>query len=319
MKNWTWILLVAIWASCTQTQDTQEQSPAQQDTVAAVPLESLTPYLMAPEAASEKLHKPGWVWLDVRKVEEYNEGHITGALQIYRPDFQSSAFDYKGMMPAQHELETLLSAKGISATDTILLYDQYGNVNAARLWWLLRQFGHENMALLHGGYTKWTALQLPTDTLAPAPTPAAYFFRGRPMPDINISKEEVLAAMSDSNYVIVDTRSWEEYTGEMQKDGASRPGHIPGSIWCDYIYTLNYDGDYTFQSIAALQQLFDEKGITKDKKIITYCHSGVRSALTLYVLQELLHYPYVRNYDGSWVEWSYYAELPAATSDPLIQ
>lgn len=318
MKNWIWIILVAFVAGCGQAPEAQEANPLQEDTK-VIALESLTPYLISADAAMQKLGAPGWVWLDVRELADYQKGHIAGAVQIYRADFQSTAYDYKGMMPAKSELEAMLSAKGISPSDTILLYDQYGNVNAARLWWLLKQFGHEQMALLHGGFTLWSALELPIDTLTPEKMAKAYFFRGEGIPTINISKEEVLAAIDNPDYIIVDTRSWEEYTGETQKSGASRAGHIPGSIWCDYIYTLNYDGDYTFKSLPELRQLFADKGITPDKKIITYCHSGVRSALSLYVLQELLHYPEVRNYDGSWVEWSYYPELPVAVVDTVSQ
>jgi thiosulfate/3-mercaptopyruvate sulfurtransferase len=116
----------------------------------------------------------------------------------------------------------------------------------------------------------------------------------------------------------VDTRSLEEFTGAVQKDGAARPGHIPGSIHADYIYTLRYDSDYQFHAIDTLRQYFMDKGITPDKQIITYCHSGVRSALTLFVLRELLHYPHVQNYDGSWVEWSYFPELPAIVDSSSI-
>lgn len=318
MKNWIWILLVGLLAGCGQAEETSPV-PSEAEVLQAAPLETVTPFLLSVEQVQEKLDAPGWVWLDVRTEEAYNKGHIPGAIQIYRPDFQSTAHAYKGMMPAKSELAAKLSEKGISPGDTLILYDNDGNVNAARLWWLLHQFGHEQAVLLHGGYRLWTNRQLPIDTLTPTIQPKAYLFANEEKPTLHISKEEVLAAMDDPNYLIVDTRSWEEYSGQQQKAGASRPGHIPGSIWCDYIYTLNYDGDYTFRSVAELAQLFTEKGITKDKTIITYCHTGVRSALTLYVLQELLHYPDVRNYDGSWVEWSYHPELPVAIVDTLMQ
>ena len=96
------------------------------------------------------------------------------------------------------------------------------------------------------------------------------------------------------------------------KQGAMRPGKIPGARWVNYTEALQDAGkeELCFKNPEDLRKLYVEKGIKADKKIIAYCHSGVRSSHTTFVLTQLLGYKNVKNYAGSWVEWSYFKELP---------
>lgn len=278
---------------------------------------SLTTSLMQYSPLTSKVHAPNWVWIDVRKPAEYASGHIPGAIQMYRADYTSKDFAYKGMKIDREAMAHMLGQKGIRSSDTLVVYDAHGNVDASRVWWLLTQYGHPHVVLLNGGLTAWVQHGGILDTASAQLSPQIFRFTEQQDTTMGISMDDVIAALQDTNVIIVDTRSWEEFTGAMMKAGAVRAGHIPGSVWCDYIYTLQYTGDYTFKPKADLERLMAEKNITPDKTIITYCHTGVRSALMLFVLQEILDYPSVYNYDGSWVEWSHHDTLPVAIVDTL--
>ena len=103
--------------------------------------------------------------------------------------------------------------------------------------------------------------------------------------------------------------------GRKKKSGAFRKGRIPHSRWFEFKLALNKNG---FLPAEELRQLFNRHGVTAEHQIITYCQSGVRSANTLFVLKELLHYPQVSNYDGSWIEWSWYKQLPIEAGQPSV-
>ncbi|MEL6384012.1 MAG: rhodanese-like domain-containing protein, partial [Cyanobacteria bacterium J06626_18] len=130
--------------------------------------------------------------------------------------------------------------------------------------------------------------------------------------NLRILSEEVQASLKNPNQVLLDVRSIEEYRGETflmkPPEGIERAGHIPGSIHMDYALTLNEDG--TFKSFDELQALCHNWGVTPDKEILSYCAVGARSAYMWFVLKYLLGYPKVRNYDGSWNEWSRLPNAP---------
>ena len=119
-----------------------------------------------------------------------------------------------------------------------------------------------------------------------------------------------MAAISDSNIVLLDCRTTDEFTGKKIKKNAFRGGHIPSAIHLNYTHAIAYHQAYQFKPDQELTSVFQT--IPKDKKIIVYCQSGVRSAHTTFVLHKLLGYPNVANYDGSWIEWSYDKALPVA-------
>jgi thiosulfate/3-mercaptopyruvate sulfurtransferase len=161
-------------------------------------------------------------------------------------------------------IEKLLSHSGISNDTTVVAYGSYPGTGAW-IFWLLKVFGHDNVHVLNGGHQKWVA-------------------EGRPL----------------------DVRTAQEYDGEIfmmePPKEKERGGHIPGAVHIEHIQTLNEDG--TFKSFEELQALYHSKGITPDKEVFPYCAIGGRSAYTWFVLKYLLGYPKVRNYDGSWNEWS---------------
>ncbi len=257
--------------------------------------------------------------IDIRNSAEYLLGHIPMAQNIWRPDYSADEGEYEfgGMRANTDKFVKLLGELGIDNDTMVLLYDGKGDYDGARFLWQLEMIGHEKMALIDGGIQGWKAAGFEATTEKPEVTATEYKFDG----DIDDTKlatlEDVKAAIEDPNVIILDTRSIEEATGEDLKSGAFRKGRIPSSVWIEYKEAINTgDGaDMTFKTVEELKAIYEAKGITPDKTIIPYCQSGVRSAHTTFVLTHLLGYENVKNYDGSWIEWSFYEELPLETGD----
>ncbi|MDK2801522.1 MAG: thiosulfate/3-mercaptopyruvate sulfurtransferase [Clostridiales bacterium] len=255
--------------------------------------------------------------IDIRKVPEYLIGHIPGAVNIWRPDYESENYDFGGMRAEKEKVEKLLGSLGIDSDTFILLYDSKGDYDAARLWWILDMYGHKKMALIDGGIDGWKAAGLDTTIDKPDITPKDYKFQGEVDESKLATLEDVKAAIDDPNVIILDTRSLAEATGEELKKGAYRKGRIPTAVWIEYKEALNTGegADNTFKSAQELKKIYEGKGVTPDKTIIPYCQSAVRSAHTTFVLTQLLGYKNVKNYDGSWIEWSYHKDLQIETGD----
>ena len=126
-----------------------------------------------------------------------------------------------------------------------------------------------------------------------------------------VHREELQGIVSDpSPYVLIDARTVNEFSGKRQKKGSKKGGRIPKSKQVDWSRSVDYHGTHKFRSIADLEKIYGGLAMSKDEPIIVYCHSGTRSAHTTFVLSQLLGYTNVRNYDGSWSEWSHFEDLP---------
>ncbi|MBD2777492.1 sulfurtransferase [Iningainema tapete] len=232
----------------------------------------------------------------------YESGHIQGAVfwnaftTILQPNYRFN-FDAKA-------LEELLTQSGITNDTTIIVYGSHSAI-AACVFWFLKVFGHNDVRVMNGGRKKWITLSRPMTSEIPTITPTTYIV---PEPDSSIRalQEQVQAAIAKPETVLVDVRTPQEYTGEWfamkppLKD--ERAGHIPGAV--HIFYELAQNEDETFKSAEELYTLYSSKGITPNKEVITYCAIGARSSHTWFVLKYLLGYHNVRNYDGSWEEWS---------------
>lgn len=257
--------------------------------------------------------------IDIRKSPEYMLGHIPMAQNIWRPDYSASEgeYEYGGMRSDTEKLVELMGSLGANRDTMILLYDAKGDYDGARLMWQLEMINHENMALIDGGLHGWKAAGLDTVTESTDVTATTYEFDG----ELNTAKlatlEDIKVAINDPNVIIIDTRSIGESTGEDLKKGAFRKGRIPTSVWIEYKNNINTgDGaDMTFKTVEELTAMYEAKGITPDKTVITYCQSGVRSAHTTFVLSHLLGFENVLNYDGSWIEYSYNEDLELETGE----
>lgn len=244
--------------------------------------------------------------IDMRETNDYVLGHIPNAFQLWRTDIQSNNYPYEGMAKEAEDLADILASFGANDSSHIVIYDGVGGCDAARLWWLLKLYGHDAVSLLDGGWSAWNFFGHPAEQ---AETPR--HLRGNltlskiEKPHLLTSYEDLSVVLNDTNVVLLDTRSLEEHTGEIMKPGAFFPGHIPGSVHFDWGRSVDMNDDFPLRPNEEILAALAECGVTPNKRVITYCHSGVRSAHTTFVLSELLRFPQVSNYDGSWTEWSY--------------
>ena len=234
--------------------------------------------------------------------EPYKDAHIPGAVfwnifaDLLLPDL-SINLDATAM-------EKLLSRSGITEKTTIVAYGSYPGTGAW-IFWLLKLFGHQNIRVLNGGHQKWIAEGRPVTAELSNFAPTEY--HAKPLNDnLRVFHQEIQESIDRPDRVILDVRTIQEYRGEQflmkPPEGTERAGHIPGSVHLEHILTLNEDG--TFKSFDELKMLYSSKGVTPDKEVFPYCAIGGRSGYTWFVLKYLLGYPKVRNYDGSWNEWS---------------
>lgn len=240
--------------------------------------------------------------------ESNKDAHIPGAIfwnymsDLLRPDL-SINLEVSAM-------EKLLSQSGISNDTAIVAYGSYPGTGAW-IFWLLKLFGHDNVYVLNGGHQKWVAEGRPvTGNLS---TFLATQYRAKTLDSsLRVLYEEVRLSIDDKTRVLLDVRTPQEFKGEifMMKppEGAERAGHIPGAVHIEHTQALNEDG--TFKSCDELQTLFANQGVTPDKEIFPYCAIGGRSAYTWFILKYLLGFNKVRNFDGSWNQWSRYLDNP---------
>ena len=236
-------------------------------------------------------------------VTAYEKGHIPGGI----------GWDWNVDLKApvgrnfidQAGLRALLRATGVDAGTTVVLYGGNNNWFAAYAYWLLRYLGFDAVKLLNGGRKKWELeSRLLTDGV-PAHAEGNITIDAGVRSELRIFRNQVLARVGRAAFV--DVRSPEEYRGELlapphlPQEQSQVPGRIPGAANIPWSKAANEDG--TFRSADELRTLYADAGVTPDVEVVAYCRIGERSSHTWFVLHELLGYPDVKNYDGSWTEY----------------
>jgi len=257
------------------------------------------------------LGDPGVVLVEVDEdTTAYDKGHIANAVKLdWKKDLQDPV---RRDFIDKHGFEELLSDRGISNDDLVILYGGNNNWFAAYAYWYFRLYGHANVKLLDGGRKKWEldSRDLVTDVVQ---RPRTSYHAAGPDTSIRAFRDEVIAAIGQRN--LVDVRSPDEFSGKLlapahlPQEQAQRAGHIPTARNVPWSKAANDDG--TFKSDDDLRKLYgDEAGLDFTKDTIAYCRIGERSAHTWFVLHELLGQPNVKNYDGSWTEYGSLVGVP---------
>lgn len=252
----------------------------------------------------QNLGREGLVILDVRGKSAYAfGGHIPGAVNSTWHEFSDPDAAAKGLLdPDTARLEKKIRALGISNDSDVVIYsnpfDNWGD--EGRMFWMFQYLGHTRLKILDGGWVKWTAEHRRYEHFPVTPKPGN--FQAKPDPDVIIAKEELkkLVRRPHPETVIADARSLEEYAGK-EMSGIPRAGHIPGAVSVPWNAFLNPDA--TVKDPNKILAGLDDKGLHPSHEVICYCTGGVRSAW-LYVILKLVGYQKVRNYPGSWWEWS---------------
>ena len=262
------------------------------------------------------LGDPGVVLVEVDEdTSAYDKGHIPNAIRIdWKKDLQDPV---RRDFVDRIGFEKLLSERGISNDDTVVLYGGNNNWFAAYAYWYFKLYGHSNVKLLDGGRKKWEleSRELTTDV----PQRAATNYQASEQDaTLRAKRDEVVDAIGKRN--LVDVRSPDEFAGRLlapahlPQESAQRGGHIPTAKNVPWSKAANEDG--TFRSDIELTQLYrDEAGLDFGKDTIAYCRIGERSAHTWFVLHELLEQPNVKNYDGSWTEYGSLVGVPIELGD----
>ena len=245
----------------------------------------------------------------------YDTGHIPNAIKIdWKQDLQDPV---RRDFVDKAGFEALLSQRGISNDDTVILYGGNNNWFAAYAYWYFKLYGHRNVKLLDGGRKKWEldSRELVKDV---PDRPKTSYTAQEQDAEIRAMRDEVLAAIGKRN--LVDVRSPDEFSGRLlapahlPQEQAQRGGHIPTAKNVPWSKAANDNG--TFKSDDELRTLYgDEARVDFAKDTIAYCRIGERSAHTWFVLHELLDQANVKNYDGSWTEYGSLVGVPIELGD----
>jgi thiosulfate/3-mercaptopyruvate sulfurtransferase len=240
----------------------------------------------------------------------YLAAHIPGAAHLdIDADLSAPPDEGPGRhpLPAPEAFAVAAGRAGIGPDTHVIAYDASGGAYAARLWWLLRYFGHDQVSLLDGGWPAWQAANQPTESGETTIEPA--IFTPHPRHEYVIDADLVDVLRLDIDTLLLDARATERYTGDAEPIDA-QAGHIPGARSAPY--AMNVQADGTMKSVDELRNSYRAFGIDRAKRVVCYCGSGVTAAHTIFALT-LLGRDDALLYEGSWSDWSSDPERPIAT------
>lgn len=273
--------------------------------------------LVDTEWVANHLNDPGirLVEVDV-DTSAYYEGHVPGSItwnwvtQLHDP--------VKRDILGKDRFEALMAESGITPETTVILYGDRCNWTAAWAFWQLKIYGHADVRLMNGGYSKWRAEGRPLSTDIPEVPTARYQAQEPDFSDRAFMAEVKEIVEGQKSGQLVDVRGPREYRGEILAppgvpETCQRAGRIPGAVNVPWDHTCNADG--TFKSRDELAGLYESVGLRTDALTVTYSRIGKGGSHAWFVLKYLVGHEQVKNYDGAWTEWGNTVGAPIETSE----
>ena len=260
-------------------------------------------FLIEPKDLLDEARRGDVVIVDARKPADYAKGHIPGAVNFSTYDVFALDTRAAGLATFAQDMAVRYADAGISANRAVAIYEDDTGMRAARDAWILQFLGHTRVRMLHGGLAAWRAAGC--DLSVEGAGEWTVGLRVRSRSELVIGFDEIAGRLG-RDLTLLDVRDTDEHAGRDRTACCARRGFIPGSVWIEWTQFL--EGG-RFKSPQAIRGLLQESGVDPQSEIVPYCHRGARSANTYYALK-YAGLPKVRNYIGSWHEWSSRPELP---------